>query len=751
MSAPSLGTITLAPISLRSEGLSTLQRRLQSGGLLSRGVVLLGPEGVGKTTFAAEFIALAGSNPADALYVDARQVGAKTLSRILFHSLKPFAQARLRREQERLRAFLDLGKTDIAKATVQVVKLLARHLDERFVLMVDHLETLHTSSGDWTRAEDRHLWKALVEVLERVEGWMLIGCSRIETAEYETLRYNLSPLKCETVVSLLDRFPGLSTLHPKNRQALLEQVKGNLAVLPLLNDLVSEQIRGMRRRRNMPALDEQAPFEAIVREWQAVIEPLLPAQQTLNSEWLAESNFKQLHPVEQKILSRMTLVQHPWSWDWLLKLSELDEPIAERHLEWLMRSSMIDSLPLADGSLGYQLSHAMAEYLKGHPNEEVIDRRNWLQTLAEKMEGSVDNSTSLALRKEAGQLLFQAEEYPRAFDQLLSVAMDTARLGDTLEAKQQLEAFLDYRALTLLEPEQVRALLHSLGKLHLELGKFDQAHLCFDRVHRLTKSLNDPLKEAKALGECGEVYLAEKKHDRAIDCFTRQLTLVRSRLDREAEVEVLSQLGKTFTAAAQFEQAIRTYEEQLILARQLQDLTTEAVALGHLGVALSSAGKIHKSISLFEQRLSLLEKSPDKQAQGQTLINLAAALIQSGQPARAIPFLEQRLLIAREEADTRVESQMLLNLGSAYFSLGQSEKALRFFEERLQMTRDQEDLKGEGQVLCNLGMALGELQQIDKAIGLLEQAQRIGQQLRDGQLIKVANKQLSKLRAGRST
>ena len=55
-----------------------------------------------------------------------------------------------------------------------------------------------------------------------------------------------------------------------------------------------------------------------------------------------------------------------------------------------------------------------------------------------------------------------------------------------------------------------------------------------------------------------------------------------------------------------------------------------------------------------------------------------------------------------------------------------------------------------GRLLGTVGLAHGNLGEVEKAIGLLEQALRIGQEIKDPQIVRIVSARLEKLR-GSST
>ena len=76
------------------------------------------------------------------------------------------------------------------------------------------------------------------------------------------------------------------------------------------------------------------------------------------------------------------------------------------------------------------------------------------------------------------------------------------------------------------------------------------------------------------------------------------------------------------------------------------------------------------------------------------------------------------------------------------------ERAIGSYEQRLAIAREIGDRRGEGRVLGNLGNAYFRLGQVERAIDFWEQAVRIGQEIKDPEIVRVFSSSLERLREG---
>ena len=106
-------------------------------------------------------------------------------------------------------------------------------------------------------------------------------------------------------------------------------------------------------------------------------------------------------------------------------------------------------------------------------------------------------------------------------------------------------------------------------------------------------------------------------------------------------------------------------------------------------------------------------------------------------------------MISREIGARRLEGVLLGSLGAYHDRLGQKKKAIEYYEQVLVISRDNEigDRGLEGNTLKLLGYIYDSLGQTEKGIGLLEQALRIGEEIKDAEMIRQATEGLKHLRA----
>ena len=105
---------------------------------------------------------------------------------------------------------------------------------------------------------------------------------------------------------------------------------------------------------------------------------------------------------------------------------------------------------------------------------------------------------------------------------------------------------------------------------------------CVDLVRT---QLNDPLQEAREIGNVGAVYLAIGDFDKAVECHSEHLKLAESLNNKVEAARAYSNLGSSHHYKRNFEQAMVYHNNVLKISQELKDRSIEARAYAGLGHA----------------------------------------------------------------------------------------------------------------------------------------------------------------------
>ncbi|MFY9823556.1 MAG: tetratricopeptide repeat protein [Thermoanaerobaculia bacterium] len=600
----------------------------------------------------------------------------------------------------------------------------------RLVLYLDNLESLlfgpkdtqaendETAFGQWASEDLGRLWQILTGLARDNDRLSLVASCRYRNPDFAGTLLPVSPMPPDALYRLMGWFPALRRLSGPSRARLVSRLAGHPRAVEYANDLLAHAL-AEREDRGVPWRLPENPTEAdLEREWAELAEPELPGVQ--EKLWanllLAEIWDRVLDDRTRRMLYRVTLLRRPWEWKLAAVLGEEgeEEEAAVETLGRLRETSLLETVevivPTAEGGIDnarrYTLHPATAQFVRNRFGDAEPLRRAAHRRLGDYLEAEARTSPFMDVYLEAGHHLFQAGEYNRACELLVSASEGLRQYGRFREGLQVLEPFLDLQVQKVMTPRAVGRWLVTVGLAHGYLGEAERAIRSYEQAIPIFREIGDRNGEGVTLGSLGLAYADLGELEKAIDYYEQALVIDRELGNRQGEGRVLGNLGTAYHRLGELEKAISTYEPRLVIAREVGDHRGEGNALGNLGVAYAALGELEK----------------------------------------AIGYYEQILVLHREIGDRQGEGKDLGNLGSAYMALGELEKAIGYYEQRLVIAHETGDRRGEGNVLGNMGIAYGHLGETTKAIALLEQALQIGRSIKDPEIVRVTTAALARLR-----
>jgi tetratricopeptide (TPR) repeat protein/tRNA A-37 threonylcarbamoyl transferase component Bud32 len=326
---------------------------------------------------------------------------------------------------------------------------------------------------------------------------------------------------------------------------------------------------------------------------------------------------------------------------------------------------------------------------------------------------------------------------------LTAVDPEIARDARDTELHQALCGTLDAAAGQLdrlaAEPEVEARVRTTLGKVYLNLGRYDQAETQLDQATRLRQALfGDALATAESLQGLGWARKELGKYAEARDAYGHALTVRRAAAggDDLLVAETLSGLGQVAFAEQDYPQAEALHRAALDVRRKLRAPDRElAASLANLGSVLRDADRLDEAEPLLRQALELRRRTlGDDHPHTVVSMNKLALLLRSkGEQAEARALFEDALrsrerLLGRNHPHVAVSRN---NLALLLAADGENEQATEYFESAIAAWRAAHgpDHPDVGQGLVNLAtsqLELGRLseatQSCDQALAILTQA-----------------------------
>ena len=240
---------------------------------------------------------------------------------------------------------------------------------------------------------------------------------------------------------------------------------------------------------------------------------------------------------------------------------------------------------------------------------------------------------------------------------------------------------------------------------------------------------NDKAIEVSHLGNLGNIYFYLGESRKAIEYYEKILAIHHEIGDRQGEESDLSNLGISYVNLGEFEKAVDFQEQALKISLEIGDRRGEGNFLGNLGNAYFGRGELERAIGFYQQAIKILKEIGDRRGEGVHMCNLGCACIQLGEFRKGIVICKQALKISQGIGDRRSEEIALGNLGNAYLELCEPYKAIQYYDHALKISIEIGDLISQGRLLFNMGLSLEKLGERDKATDLAASALQIFEQI----------------------
>lgn len=218
-------------------------------------------------------------------------------------------------------------------------------------------------------------------------------------------------------------------------------------------------------------------------------------------------------------------------------------------------------------------------------------------------------------------------------------------------------------------------ILHRLGGLYVEQGRFKKAIACYDRCLSIHRELGDRLGEADTMHDLGVVHWDQDRFDEAMALFNRCLPIYRALGDRRLEADTLRVIGAVHRDQGRFGEAQACFDQCLPVFRQLGDRLGEAYALRNLGSVYRAEDRFDEARSCLDHSLASFRELNDPLGEATSLLSLGEVYRDQGQLGEAIDRFDQCLPVFRRFGFRLWEGRTLSNLGDSLAEVGNQRAA----------------------------------------------------------------------------
>jgi DNA-binding SARP family transcriptional activator/tetratricopeptide (TPR) repeat protein len=171
------------------------------------------------------------------------------------------------------------------------------------------------------------------------------------------------------------------------------------------------------------------------------------------------------------------------------------------------------------------------------------------------------------------------------------------------------------------------------------------------------------LDQARLLNTLGVLHTERLKHDEALTYYQDALSLMRELGDRRRESAVLTNLGMTFEALKRPVEAIELHRQALAMLAADGDEVDLAKARSNLARALEAGGRHAQALAEARKARAALRRIGDRREQAYVLVTMGMALAGLGQQGRALDCLRQALAVYVSLDDDGYQARTLMEIG----------------------------------------------------------------------------------------
>ncbi len=280
-------------------------------------------------------------------------------------------------------------------------------------------------------------------------------------------------------------------------------------------------------------------------------------------------------------------------------------------------------------------------------------------------------------------------------------------------------------------------LIHRLGFIELNIGRYDNALTHFNKCLKIFEEIGDKSGEGTCLNNIGQIYASRGDYDTALSYLEHSLKIRQEIGDKSGEGQCLNNISQIYASRGDYDTALSYLEHSLKIRQEIGDKSGEGQCLNNISQIYDSRGDYDTALSYLERSLKIRQDIGDKSGEGTCLNNISQIYDSRGDYDTALSYLERSLKIRQDIGDKSGEGQCLNNISQIYASRRDYDTALSYLERSLKIFEEIGDKSGEGYTLYNLAfMLLINLNEPEKGMKCLIEALKINQKVGDAELGK---------------
>ncbi|HEY6160912.1 MAG TPA: tetratricopeptide repeat protein [Bacteroidia bacterium] len=255
-----------------------------------------------------------------------------------------------------------------------------------------------------------------------------------------------------------------------------------------------------------------------------------------------------------------------------------------------------------------------------------------------------------------------------------------------------------------LQRERARALV-SLGVLHINTGRYDEALTYLQPALKIREELKDKKGVASVLNNIGLVYWNEADYEKALDNFLRSLQLREEEHDKGGMASSYNNIGLVYNDAGNPGKALEYYHLALGIDEQISDKRSIANDLNNIGAIHTYRKDYDVALEYYRKALRIDKELGEKKGEYTVYSNIGTIFRYKKEFDSAMVYLERSLKMSTELDDKLIMSQVIAKIGRVFADKGGIDTAIVYVKRAIALAsgiRSFEDLKDDYEFLSNI-------------------------------------------------
>ncbi len=228
---------------------------------------------------------------------------------------------------------------------------------------------------------------------------------------------------------------------------------------------------------------------------------------------------------------------------------------------------------------------------------------------------------------------------------------------------------------------------HSMGTIHTNTGKLDEAIRSFERSLDIAREINNPKQVANSQMNLGATYMNRGKFPKALEHFLQAQRYYDESQDIENSAGCQLNIGILYTQLGENEKALTYFEKSMKGFDELNSDYGKAFVYGSIGQLYTAMGQPEKSMEADSIALELCRKTGNNYGIANALNNLAFDYEQLGNDHKALEYFLLALGTNEEIENKDGMSMNHYSIGSIYARTNKIKEAGYHFEQSLQLAQ----------------------------------------------------------------